>query len=382
LEGIERGEESQGSGDWRDQRFGRSCSVVGVMVDVLRVYDLEGYLRGDASSGATCKELAASLAETGVLVVKDPRVTYEDHAEFVDVMERYFDQPMSKKEGQIRAELSYQVGLTPEGVEVPQCTADPECLRDMESMEECNRPTKPTGADPKERYFWRIGERPSTTQFAELNAAPVVPEGFESEWATKLDAWGLKMLTAAETVAEMAALGYGLGKDAFRDWMRQGPHLLAPTGSNMGRWGADTGRVLAGYHYDLNFLTIHGKSRYPGLFIWLRDGRRVPVSVPDGCLLVQAGKQLEWATAGHVRAGYHEVVVTDKAAGLVEANRAAHKSLWRISSTVFAHVASDQWLRPLGASADTEGAQDYPPTLAGKYVQQELEKIKLKKSDG
>lgn len=29
------------------------------------------------------------------------------------------------------------------------------------------------------------------------------------------------------------------------------------------------------YHYDLNFMTIHGKSRFPGLYIWLRDGKKV-----------------------------------------------------------------------------------------------------------
>ena len=39
-----------------------------------------------------------------------------------------------------------------------------------------------------------------------------------------------------------------------------------------------------------NFLTIHGKSRFPGLFIWLRDGRRLPVAVPEGCLLLQASR--------------------------------------------------------------------------------------------
>lgn len=64
---------------------------------------------------------------------------------------------------------------------------------------------------------------------------------------------------------------------------------------------------LAGFHYDLNFLTLHGKSRYPGLFVWLRDGSRVEVRVPSGCLLVQAGKQLEWLTGGAVKAGVHEV---------------------------------------------------------------------------
>lgn len=65
--------------------------------------------------------------------------------------------------------------------------------------------------------------------------------------------------------------------------------------------------VTLRYHYDLNFLTVHGKSRFPGLFVWRRDGRRVPVRVPEGCLLVQAGKQLEILTGGEVMAGMHEV---------------------------------------------------------------------------
>ena len=47
------------------------------------------------------------------------------------------------------------------------------------------------------------------------------------------------------------------------------------------------GTVLAGYHYDLSFITIHGKSRYPGLYIWTREGKRVSLEIPDGCLLVQ-----------------------------------------------------------------------------------------------
>lgn len=34
------------------------------------------------------------------------------------------------------------------------------------------------------------------------------------------------------------------------------------------------------YLIDLNFLTIHGKSRYPGLCIWLKDGTKVKVKLP------------------------------------------------------------------------------------------------------
>jgi hypothetical protein len=51
------------------------------------------------------------------------------------------------------------------------------------------------------------------------------------------------------------------------------------------------------------------RSRFPGLSVWLADGRRLPVSIPPGCLLCQAGKQLEWLTGGHVQAGMHEVRV-------------------------------------------------------------------------
>lgn len=45
--------------------------------------------------------------------------------------------------------------------------------------------------------------------------------------------------------------------------------------------------VLAAFHSDLNYITIHGKSRFPGLFVWLRDGSKVAVKIPDGCLLIQ-----------------------------------------------------------------------------------------------
>lgn len=71
--------------------------------------------------------------------------------------------------------------------------------------------------------------------------------------------------------------------------MKRGPHKLAPTGSDLVRF--KPGTVFAGFHYDFNFLTIHGKSRYPGLFAWLRTGERFTVAVPEGHLLLQAGKQ-------------------------------------------------------------------------------------------
>ena len=58
--------------------------------------------------------------------------------------------------------------------------------------------------------------------------------------------------------------------------------------------------------------------------------------------------------------------------------KAEGSSTWRVSSTVFGHIASDQVLTPLGHFATAQATQDYPAVHAGKFVQQELEAIKLK----
>lgn len=108
-----------------------------------------------------------------------------------------------------------------------------------------------------------------------------------------------------------------------------------------------------------------------------RDGHRVPVRIPAGCLLLQAGKQLEWLTGGHIAAGFHEVVCTHDTLAAAQAARDAGRPLWRVSSTVFSHIASDVVLEPLGRFSTPERCAAYPSTPAGLYVQQELKTIKL-----
>jgi hypothetical protein len=68
-----------------------------------------------------------------------------------------------------------------------------------------------------------------------------------------MDQWGKHMTSAVETVAEMAALGFGLPQTAFSELMAQGPHLLAPTGSDLAHY-CKAGTVFAGYHYGAVFV--------------------------------------------------------------------------------------------------------------------------------
>ena len=184
------------------------------------------------------------------------------------------------------------------------------------------------------------------------------------------------MMDALFTLASMAAIGFGLPEDTFTSRMQNGPHLLAPTGSNFNVHGAkDT--ILAGFHTDLNFLTIHGKSRFPGLYIWTRDGTKRAVRVPNGCLLVQAGKQIEYLTGGHVLAGFHEVVVTDATVEVINRKKKAGESLWRVSSTCFGHIQSDVMLEPLPRFRNDKTAEQFPPIYTGDFVMNELKAIKL-----
>ena len=99
-----------------------------------------------------------------------------------------------------------------------------------------------------------------------------------------MNQWGKMMYEGCKVVAEMSAIGLDLPANSFSKRMKNGPHLLAPTGSDLERF--NVGTVFAGFHYDFNFLTIHGKSRFPGLFVWLRNGEKISVSVPEGHLLL------------------------------------------------------------------------------------------------
>ena len=346
-------------------------------MDRVACVDLAPFLADGASPEAlaVCAEVARSLRETGIVLLRDPCVSAAASSAFLDMLEDYFAQDDALKLADERLGLHYQVGTTREGVEVPlQWSAA--CVAQIAAMPVQHRPSNVTGPDPKWRYFWRVGERPDGARFEDLNAAPVVPAAFPA-WATTMDHWGGLLLEVVTTCAEMAALGLGLPRDAISSLMRQGPHLLAPTASDLSKH-LRVGQPLAGWHGDLNLLTIYGRSRYPGLYVWLRDGSKVAVAVSTGCLLVQAGQQLEHLTAGHIQAGMHEVVVTETA--LAAAGQAAldGRPPWRISSTLFAHVASSATLAPLSKFATCTEASGYPPTTAGEQVMAMLTQLQLK----
>ncbi|KAI0080335.1 Clavaminate synthase-like protein [Panus rudis PR-1116 ss-1] len=369
----------------------------------LPVVDIDIFLREPSESDAVlqeCKKAADALIIYGALLVHDSRVSEEDNSVFLDLLEDYFAQPDELLKQDERPELGYQVGVTLENTEKPKCAVDEPCLNVIARLEPSERPLDITAhqPDPKCRFFWKMSEKPPyETQFPELNAPNVVPqaETIKSRWTPIMEKWGKSMKQAVENLAEMAAIGLGLPQSAFTDAGRYGPHLLAPTASDLVKYSKkDT--ILAGFHTDLNFLTIHGRSRYPGLNIWARNtGKRIPVRFPPTgrYLLVQAGKQLEHLSGGLIKAGYHEVVVNDATLEAVERRKRENpdRPLIRISSTFFWHLSSDYDLAPIPLLRDRarslradkinlgviEDEEVYEPMKVGQQVQNELKHIAL-----
>ncbi|KAL7751514.1 hypothetical protein RI367_002977 [Sorochytrium milnesiophthora] len=350
----------------------------------LPLVDIAPYLSDPSSDAARaeCAKAADALRTYGAVLLKDPRVSEGDNAAFLDMLERYFAQPHDVKMQDVRKELGYQIGATPEFTEEPVCFRDEKCMQIMKELPEDDKPVQWTGPDAKWRFFHRIGPQPQKTKYPALNAPPVVPEGFKDQWLPTMDGYGYKLHNAVEVLSEMLAVGLGFDDSQFfAKVAKYGPHLLAPTGSDIERFH-ELNTVFAGFHYDLNLLTIHGKSRFPGLHIWARNtGVKMSVAVPDGCLLVQAGKELEILTGGAVLAGYHEVICNEGTVAAYERAKKEGRITWRISSTLFFHASSDYVLKPSGPFDTPDANAKYPAIECGAYVAKELELIKLSGSE-
>eukprot|EP00172_Hildenbrandia_rubra_P002508 Plantae.Rhodophyta-Hildenbrandia_rubra.ctg3386.p1 GENE.Plantae.Rhodophyta-Hildenbrandia_rubra.ctg3386~~Plantae.Rhodophyta-Hildenbrandia_rubra.ctg3386.p1 ORF type:complete len:400 (-),score=83.74 Plantae.Rhodophyta-Hildenbrandia_rubra.ctg3386:271-1470(-) len=339
----------------------------------LPVVDLSPYVKQKDYSfdEASCTTLTNALRDYGAILVRDPRVSPNDADKFINQMEQYFAQPDEEKLKDVRADKGYQIGATPAGIE--------RARDNTEEIEKLKNGEKPEGTlkqnagfrkgDPKWRFFWRVGED------GPAKDEQVVPENFDS-WAEVMDEWGLKLIASLKLVVLMLEKGLGMKEGLLWEKFKGGPHLLAPTGCDLTKYGnkESIGVAMARFHYDLNALTIHGKSRYPGLYIWTKSGKRLKCKVPVGCLLVQAGVQIEHLTGGTIRRGFHEVVVREDT--VAAAMRAEEKNaiLWRISSTLFGHIRSEASLAPLLAGADSK---KYPDIKAKDQVAAELKAINL-----
>jgi isopenicillin N synthase-like dioxygenase len=324
-------------------------------MEAIPVFDMEKY---DSKNN----EILKCLHNYGILMVKVPSM--KDNNAFLDLMEKYSILPQKVKIQHVRKRLHYQVGLTPEFIEKPRDRCD--TVYSLKAQ-------KPTGFDPKTRWFHRVTPIDENTEFNDITGQNIIPEEFP-EWESTFNNMGDYFMQIQDNLNDIVSIELGQDKHFLRDMCHNGNHMVSPTMSDLSKYGKEN-TILAGLHSDISLWSIHGKSRYSGLNIWTRNNERIRVKVPDRCFLIQAGKQLAYLTGGYILDGLHEVVVQKDTIAQIEQSKKAGRSLTRVSSTYFCHVNSDKYLEVLPQFQTPETQKLYPKILEGEWLRNRLKKL-------
>ncbi len=337
----------------------------------------------------------------------------------------------------IRPELHYQYGFTPPLTERARANADgyhdpvAEFLKRLPEDEVAAISPATGWPDPKGRFLAHVithrGELPSVdSPGASLQVDPIThvtddPENIvparldrreQDQWRKTISAFGTMMLNVATETAKMIALELGLDREYFLRLTSGAHHKVAPTFASLYHHRR-VGEALAVFHQDIDFLSIHLGEARGGLFVYDATGKRCEVTVPDGCFLVQSGRQLSLKLRSMVRtgeidhepieAGWHEVSVTqeversvrpyateiDRIVALQELDESQKlqmiKPLFeeclRISGTFFYHLGDDTSL-VYGLHPGCFEEDLFPEgTNVRDYVEKELGLLNMKRSD-
>jgi len=267
-------------------------------------------------------------------------------------MEDYFNQPLEELRKDERLVLGYHVGFSEWS---PLSTSTPGCAKSKTAPPTSPGDTNTQLRHPNCRFFWHMNKKaPYESEISELYSSKVVPspDFLRERWAGIMDQWGQSMKNAVEHLTDMIEIGLNLPPGTFREAGQCGPHVLAPSSADLVKYG-QKGTILTRFHTDIDFLTIHGRSRYPSLDIWPRNtGQRIGVEIPPGNnFFVQAGKQLEHITGGLIKAVFHEVVVNERTLAAIERRKVEFpdRPLIRVSSSFFWNLSPDYDLVPIAA---------------------------------
>ena len=337
------------------------------------IVPLDAFLRrpGSSLTRVHIREIVDILSRLGLILVRDPRIRKNIHDDYLAMMGRFFREDDAFKRHYARPTLHHQTGWTPPFQEL---------ARDHRSAfanaSAKDQPVWFEGRDPKERWFTPTpdGDRMNDSTSAS-DAVPLIPEGYP-EWVDVSRGWYVQTKNTISTFLQMLALGLGLDESAFLDLIRHGPHLLSSTGTDLNKYGTH-GTGVARVHYDFNLVTAHAHGTCPGFRAWKRDLHRFPVKIPPGCILMQAGRELHYLTAGAIHYGLHEVVTSAEAQPFMDQERAEGRVPWRVSCNFFCHMATNTILQPLGRFATPEALRNFPPIPTSDYITAELAEIGL-----
>jgi isopenicillin N synthase-like dioxygenase len=219
-------------------------------------------------------------------------------------------------------------------------------------------------ADLKE--FWHVGRDLAPghpyRRYMPDNLWPTEVAGFRSSVGSlyaALDAMGATLLRAI-------ARDLSLAEDYFADKVGFGNSVLRLL--HYPPVAADAPGVRAGAHEDINVITLLLGAEEAGLEVLTRDGTWLPITPPEGALVVNIGDMLQRLTNHALPSTTHRVV-----------NPAPERRGFpRYSTPFFLHFEPEFEIRTLPGCVSAEESDRYPkPITAEDYLQQRLREIKL-----
>ena len=219
------------------------------------------------------------------------------------------------------------------------------------------------------KEFWHIGRElpvgnPFLSPSMPANIWPTQPEGFPETFRTLFS----EMDRVGRTILSRIALHLGLTSDWFDPVVDMGNSVLRllhypPVET------ANPAAVRAAAHGDINLITLLLGAEEAGLELLDRNEFWLPVSPPNGALVVNVGDMLERLTNHTLPSTIHRVRNPQ--------GQAARRS--RYSMPFFLHPRSDFVIATLPQCVDAKNPDRYPlPITADRFLQQRLRDIGLK----
>lgn len=222
-----------------------------------------------------------------------------------------------------------------------------------------------TASDLKE--FWHVGrDLPAGHPYRDHMADNIWPNEIPdfkptvSALFAGLDALGKKVL-------EGIALYLKLDPHWFDDKVKEGNSILRllhyPPVDNPGM------SVRAGAHGDINAITLLMGAEEPGLQLLDRDGSWLPITPPEGCIVINIGDMLSRLTNHVLPSTVHRVINPAE----------ARKGFSRYSMPFFLHFESPFLIETLPGCVSEDRPDQYTgqPITAYDFLQQRLREIKL-----
>jgi isopenicillin N synthase-like dioxygenase len=215
------------------------------------------------------------------------------------------------------------------------------------------------------KEFWHIGRNlPPGSPFANTmppNIWPAEIDGFRDTYTrlyAEFDRVGARLLSAI-------ALYLGLEEDWFVDPVRDGNSIIRLL--HYPPVSPDAPGVRAGAHEDINLITMLLGAEEGGLQLLDRDGHWLPVTPPDGAMVINVGDMLQRLTNHVLPSTSHRVVNPPP----------ERRGVSRYSMPFFLHLRPDFMIDALPQCVTVDNPLRDPPITAHDYLHERLAEIGL-----